>query len=286
MEQTSSNGKYKCVKKNVFDALNNDSDESDKEDDFIFDDGNKQKNKKTTNKNIVIVDEPDDKPTQPQQKYVVPNMEIDDTNNNWKTVNKKPQRSNKRNSRQNINNNIVNNIIDKSSLTSQDTGELITFSDTYQLWEHLSSNQSWTIDDCNHLLDIENVSHMWKFINNIHKMNFKNHDFILMRKGIYPLWEAKENKNGSKYSIRTDINTGFELASILVSHLCCDSLSSDDPLFVNGINMCVKNSWLLIKIMCKDKEDKIKTHLETTILSKFKNLSIWHQITEPQYDIK
>lgn len=261
----SSNGKYICVKKNKFDIFNDSSEESDSDND-------KHKEQKyEPPKNIINV--VDDEKIDKSDKNCKPKID-ENMQNEWTPINKKQYKNDKYHLKKEITQN----------LTPEETGELIKLSETYQLWVHASSNQSWMLHDCKNILDIKNVSDMWRFINNLRKLNFKTNDFILMRNGIYPLWEAAENKNGSKYSIRTDINTGFEIASILILNLCCDSISPNDKTYVNGINMCVKNNWLLIKIMCKEKTDKIKEHLETNLLHKFNNLSIWHQIIEPEYD--
>jgi len=276
MERTNkkhNDNKQTCAqKKNIFAALNDDSDDSD-------DSGDSNKiipDKKTKTNKIIVVDDV----KKQTDKIIV----VDDVKNQTNDEIPKPYSQSEWQAVTKKNNKNIDDVPEKI-FTPEETGENIILNDTYHLWEHLSSNQSWMIDDCQNILDIQNISTMWKFINNMNKMNFKNHDFILMRKGIYPLWEAHENKAGSKYSIRSDINTGYEIAKILITNLCCGTLSPHNISYVNGINMCVKNNWMLIKIMCKGKDDEIKEHLETKLLQKFKNLSIWHQVTEPEYDI-
>ena len=73
--------------------------------------------------------------------------------------------------------------------------------------------------------------------------------FFLMKNDIKPIWEADENKNGGNWSIKIVKNI-----ETIWLNLSIDLVSGnlDNANIVNGISLCYKSSYYIIKIWIND----------------------------------
>jgi hypothetical protein len=181
----------------------------------------------------------------------------------------------------NTNDNANNN--DNTQDTEINNGSDIILPSLWQLYGHNSESKNWNIDSYNNIYKIINASNLWKFLNNFYRMDFKMYDFFLMKEDILPIWEHKKNRDGSICSIRTDINNGSDAVCLIMLHMVTNKLYTDGSDDINGISCSVRNNWMVIKIWCGFKEDKLTNLLQDGLLSKLNNLTFKHISTVPQY---
>jgi len=170
-----------------------------------------------------------------------------------------------------VNNTIVNN------------GTDVILPSIWQLYGHNSESKNWSIESYNNIYKILNASNLWKFLNNFYRMDFKTFDFFLMKNDILPIWEHPKNRDGGICSIRTDINNGSDAVCLIILHMVTNKLYTDGADDINGISCSVRNNWMVIKIWCGFKEDKLTHLLQNGLLSKLNNLTFKHISTVPQY---
>ena len=99
----------------------------------------------------------------------------------------------------------------------------------------------------------------------------------------YQFGNIKKNRDGSICSIRTDTNNGADAICLLILHMVTNKLYTDGTDDINGISCSVRNNWMVIKIWCGFKEDKLTPLLQEGLLGRLNNLSFRHISTIPQY---
>lgn len=176
-----------------------------------------------------------------------------------------------------------NTVQEQSSQPVTNTGKYMLLPSIWHLWEHKSDNKDWKIDSYNKIMAINNVSDLWGLLNNFYKLDHKMYDFFLMKEDILPIWEHKKNRDGSTCSIRTDTSNGTDALSLLILHMVTNKLYTDGTDDINGISCSVRNNWMVIKVWCGFKEDKLSNILQGGVLGRLSNLSIRHISTIPQY---
>ena len=167
--------------------------------------------------------------------------------------------------------------------TELDNSINIILPSVWNLYEHNSDSKNWKIDSYNNIYKITNASNLWKFLNNFYRIDFKTYDFFLMKEDVLPIWEHPKNRDGSICSIRTDINNGSDAVCLIMLHMVTNKLYTDGSDDINGISCSVRNNWMVIKIWCGFKEDKLTGILQNGLLSKLNNLTFKHISTIPQY---
>jgi hypothetical protein len=186
----------------------------------------------------------------------------------------------------NLSNDSQNNDTDKNKDTNKEknitinenseNGSDIELPSLWHLYEHNSENKNWKIDSYNDIYTVSNASNLWKLVNNFYRLDFKKYDFFLMKNDILPIWEHPKNRDGSICSIRTDINNGSDAVCLILLYLVTNKLYTDGTDDINGISCSVRNNWMVIKIWCGFKEDKLINILQNGLLSKLNNLTFKH----------
>lgn len=134
----------------------------------------------------------------------------------------------------------------------------------------------------------------------IEKINLDMNDYIIMRKGIEPIWEDPRNKNGGTLSIQIDHARGYDIWSTFILGMFGESLT-ENMNTINGIsvsyisnmtnintaNLENKTSCTYIKIwdgkQGRNKEGFLSI-LPEEILSKIKNDSIRYACNNQKND--
>ena len=201
-----------------------------------------------------------------------------DSNNNLDNISN--------NNLNNISNNNLNKIEIKDVIDLK--GQHILLPSEWTLWEHAGQREKWKNDDWkigsyHKVLTINSVSELWKMLNNFYRLDHRKYDFFLMKDDVLPIWEHIRNKNGSCCSIRTEIINGINAINLLILHIVTNKLYTDDYDNINGISCSLRDSWMVIKIWCGFKEDKITSIIKTGVLGKLSNLTFKHIPTTPQY---
>ncbi|BCS83037.1 translation initiation factor 4E [Cotonvirus japonicus] len=68
------------------------------------------------------------------------------------------------------------------------------------------------------------------------KINLDANDYIIMRKGIEPIWEDPKNSNGGTFTIKMDHSKGYDVWMTFVMYILGETLT-DDMNNINGITV-------------------------------------------------
>ena len=171
------------------------------------------------------------------------------------------------------------NPIDKDK---DETGRYILLPSEWTLWEHRSDSKNWKIDGYKKIIKIGTIGQFWNVMNTFYKLDHKGYDFFFMKNKVLPIWEDDKNKKGSQCSIRTDLVTGIDALNLLFIQMVTNKLYTDGTDDINGISCSVRNSWIVIKIWCGFREDKLTTIIKN-VLGKLTNLTFKYIPTSPEY---
>jgi hypothetical protein len=175
--------------------------------------------------------------------------------------------------------------IDIPLATDPNNGDDLDLVYTYVLWCHDVHNKDWSLQSYKKLCNISTVAEFWRLFNNFHKLGYRNNNFFLMKEGTDPIWEHPNNRYGGLCSFRTDIDSSLKMYEDLCIRMMCGMLTSNDNESedINGVSICPKNNWCIIKIWNKDKNNDLSKILDTHILNTYKNASIKYKENEPEY---
>lgn len=154
--------------------------------------------------------------------------------------------------------------MENNNITSQSN-----FHSNWILWYH-HIKDNWKIDGYRELYKITNIEDYWILYNNWDKLGgINNKHFFLMRDGILPLWEDKENANGGCWSFKKNENEANDIWNELSLFLVGETLSQDKEL-INGISICLKKGKKsVIKIWNNDKSKSDIKFINKKILEKW-----------------
>lgn len=168
-----------------------------------------------------------------------------------------------------------------------------------------------TVNDCIYILelmkvktepvmDLKTESKLGvEFINN-NKINLDANDYIIMRKGIEPIWEDPKNSNGGTFTIKMNHSKGYEVWSMFIMYMLGETLThemhningitvsyiSDAYNFHNTGSNC-NNSYTYIKIWdaCSNRtRDQFINILPMDLLEKIKNESLMYSQNNKKKD--
>lgn len=159
-------------------------------------------------------------------------------------------------------------------------GRHIKLRHRYTLWCHDIYNKNWSISSYRRLCSFDNVADYFKVFNNFHKLGLKYHHYFLMKEGIDPIWEHRENRDGGLCKFKAELDDSLEvwvdIAHRFICGTICDkdrmsSLIEDiDPIDdINGISISPKNSWAVVKIWNRDKNNDLSITLCQPLLDKY-----------------
>ena len=156
------------------------------------------------------------------------------------------------------------------------------FNSEWLVWYHHLKN-NWKLDGYRKVFVIRNIKDFWNFHNNINIFGgLSGQHFFIMRKGSKPIWEDETNKNGGSWSIKIPNNKCYDLWIKLAGYMCGETLV-DEPLLINGISICIKNSIsTVIKIWNNDKQKNSVKLLPNDILNEF-GYNIIYKTNIPEY---
>lgn len=163
-----------------------------------------------------------------------------------------------------------------------DNGETIKFDKKYVLWSHDVFNKDWSLKSYEKIISIENVSQFWKIFNNLNKLSFKTNNLFIMKDDTEPIWEHENNRKGGICSLRVEINEALKIFEELCIYMVCNKLVMNME-EINGISFSPRNSWAIIKIWNKHKDQDISQLLNQDLKNKYKDISIKYKSNEPEY---
>lgn len=148
---------------------------------------------------------------------------------------------------------------------------------TWVLWFHSPLDNDWSIDSYKEICEINTIEEFWGLSDELDEKLICNCMFFLMRKGIKPIWEDKENCDGGCWSFKItkkDIYKAWnELSIALLGETV--TLSKDKAEGITGISLSPKKAFSIIKIWNKNSKENKVDLLSKKIPFIFLNSSIY-----------
>lgn len=171
---------------------------------------------------------------------------------------------------------------EKRNIDYEDKGEKHIFANNYVLWCHSTSDNDWSINSYKKLCSISNVSQFWRLFNNFERLGINLSHFFLMKEGITPTWEDKNNRNGGICSFKVDTTNALRVWEYIGCMLVNDILTEDKE-DITGISLNGRNNWAFIKIWNRNNSNNLMNTLNENILTHCKRYSMKYRANTPEY---
>lgn len=155
--------------------------------------------------------------------------------------------------------------------------------DKWVLWSHKLYDNRWGIESYKKIFEFDTIDNFWRLYNNfdiLGGLNKKN--YFLMRKGINPTWEDENNRHGGTCSIKISLSKSAELWTELSCYLIGETFLNNMS-DINGISICPKSIWSIVKIWNKDGNNDITDELPEAFTKKYIKCSIKYKKNEAEY---
>jgi translation initiation factor 4E len=147
-----------------------------------------------------------------------------------------------------------------SSRTNSDSGKSIVpesnepafhkLSNKWTLWAHLPHDTNWSASSYKKIYEFESAEEAIAIFETLPPKLVMNCMLFLMRKGIVPMWEDAQNRNGGCFSYKVankEVNQAWkQLSYVTVGETISTNLSVLPH--VNGITISPKKNFCIIKI--------------------------------------
>ena len=314
-------------KSNVFAILNEDSDNSDNEHKIINNSekinkstvkhnnhnnhkNNNQNNNGKKNDNVNTNKFEEEIMNQFYGRKVILNKQNKQNFNNNNTLNNNTSNNNTFNNKQNNDNEFIKVINKKKDIkivveckykTIEDNLEEIKMDNYYKVLAHHNDDKSWDYNSYYNMTCLKTWGNMATFFNTVlttkGECNYTDFDIFIMKNEISPMWEDKENRNGSICSIKIDsLTDGCKIFKNLVLHMGNNTLLKFNPSTwntVNGISFSSKKLdntaetycviikiWFKINILNYPSIDKLLNNDINKLIDKY---SIKNKPIKPEY---
>lgn len=125
----------------------------------------------------------------------------------------------------------------------------------WNLYYHLPQNKSWDLSSYELIMgDIDTAEKLVAIVEELPVNVMKYCMLFVMRKGITPMWEDPQNRNGGFFSYKVANKFVPDVWKTLFYALCGETLSTNprySPL-INGITVSPKKSFCIVKIWLTD----------------------------------
>ena len=124
--------------------------------------------------------------------------------------------------------------------------------DTWVLWFHKVNDNNWTLNSYVKVYEMSNYNDLLFIIRGIE--NISAGMFFLMKKGILPIFEDENNKNGGYWSIRITKKDSFDYWQKIIYYMCIKNITIDKSYEtkINGISISPKINNCIFKIWTSD----------------------------------
>ena len=179
--------------------------------------------------------------------------------------------------------------------------EEIKMDNYYKILAHHNDDKSWDYNSYYNMTNLvtwrDTVSFFNTFTNTKGECSYKDFDLFVMKNEISPMWEDKENRNGSICSIKIDsLTDGLTIFKNVVYNMCNNTLLKFNSLTWNTINgisfsskkidpsndaLCIiVKIWFKINILNYSSIDKLLNDDTSKLISKY---SIKNKPIKPEY---
>jgi hypothetical protein len=140
-----------------------------------------------------------------------------------------------------------------------DQAEEHFLNDTWSLYFHDPNDTDWGRSSFRKIIDVFTIEEFWK-IHALIQGRLHLGMFFLMREGIFPLWEEKENKQGGYISLKILKSNVPDVWEKLSASLLSESMLKKEHSHlwnqINGISISPKKSFCIFKVWLRSKDVK------------------------------
>lgn len=125
----------------------------------------------------------------------------------------------------------------------------------WDLYYHLPNDKNWDLKSYKSIkTNLKEVDEIIALNENIPERLIKYCMLFVMRSGITPMWEDKENRNGGCFSYKVSNKHVYNIWKTLFYGLCGESLckKKEYNLLINGITVSPKKNFCIVKIWLKN----------------------------------
>ena len=152
------------------------------------------------------------------------------------------------------------NITSESECTggkdARDRQPLHTLNRNWTLWAHLPHNTDWEEKSYKEIYTFSNLESVISLSRILPDKLIKNCMLFLMREGIKPMWEDKENRKGGCFSYKVSnkivISSWKQLVYRLVGENLLNNINNIPK--INGITISPKRNFCIVKLWFRDCE--------------------------------
>jgi hypothetical protein len=136
----------------------------------------------------------------------------------------------------------------------------VPFKDHWCLWFHDLNDKDWDNSSYKLLYTITNLNELYLIYNLFNESYFINGMYFIMKKGIMPTWEDKQNIKGGCISYKLNYSFLINTFKFLFLHCICKDLyeNKDNNDYINGISISPKKTFHICKIWLSSYFDDIK----------------------------
>ena len=135
------------------------------------------------------------------------------------------------------------------------------------LWFHDPLDNNWKLESYKPISKLKTVDDFWNTFEYVDNNIIENSMLFLMKDGIDPLWEDKNNVDGGCWSLKIQKGNIKPLWTNISVNLCCENISNNNDIQINGISISPKKNFCIIKIWINKNDANIKN------LKKIENIS-------------
>lgn len=125
---------------------------------------------------------------------------------------------------------------------------------SWTLWAHLPHDVSWDVESYKKIDTFSTVEHAIELLNKLPENLIKNCMLFVMRDGILPIWEDKNNCKGGCFSFKVNNKNILSSWKDLMYKLISENLIDNDEMSqkFNGITISPKRNFCIVKIWLVD----------------------------------
>jgi len=141
-----------------------------------------------------------------------------------------------------------------TELSNKTDKEFHKLSASWTMWAHLPHDTDWSVSSYKKIYTMETVEGAIAITETLPEVLVKNCMLFLMKKGISPVWEDPQNRNGGCFSYKISNKSVCEVWRDLSYVLVGGSISQQGSFVscVNGITISPKKNFCIIKIWMRN----------------------------------
>jgi hypothetical protein len=142
------------------------------------------------------------------------------------------------------------NTLQEEKMQSTSDTEFHNLKHSWNLWAHLPHDTDWSVGSYKKIYELKTMEESIAITETLPEILVKNCMLFIMKNGIMPIWEDKQNRNGGCFSYKISNKNVYEVWRNLTYVLLGETLSKNDTFvsYVTGITISPKKNFCIIKI--------------------------------------